>query len=78
MKKITVVTNKHGAVVGTQIGHGDTPDPVAGVTTALTAGPEQTLHKIEFDVPPLRTKIDVEDFHKKLGEHLKAAKHQPK
>jgi hypothetical protein len=72
-KKLTVVTNERGTVIGTQLEHGDTPDPT-GVTTVLTAGPGQTLHKIEYDIPPLDTRAHIEDFHKKLGEHLKAGK----
>lgn len=76
-KKLTVVTNEDGTVIGTQLGHGDTPGPTAGVTTVLTAGPGQTLHKVEYDIPPLQTRADIEDFHKKLGEHLKAAQHHP-
>ncbi len=77
MRKLTVVTNEHGAVVGTQLGHGDTPDAENGITVALTAGPGQAIHKIEFDVPRLCTRADLEEFHKKLGEYLKARKHQP-
>lgn len=78
MKKLTVVTNKDGKVVGTQIGHGDTADPATGIIAAITAGPGQTVHKIEYDVPRLRNRADIEDFHRNLGEHLKAGKHHSK
>ena len=74
MKKLTVVTDNDGAVIGTQRGHGDTPDPMSSITCSLTAGPGQTVHKIEYDVPRLQTRSDVENFHKKLSEHLKAGK----
>ena len=77
-KKLTVVTNEDGTVIGTQIGHGEAVSPAAGVTTALAAGPGQKLHKIEYDVPLLRTRAHIEDFHKKLGEHLKGGKHHSK
>lgn len=77
-KKLTVVTNEHGTVVGTQLGHGDTPGPTGSVTTVLTAGPGQKLHKIEYDIPALHTRAHIEDFHKKLGEHLKPGKHHSK
>jgi|GEM_PF-3251823 len=76
--KLTVVTNDSGTVIGTQHGHGDVPSSTAVVTSALIAGPGQTLHKTEYEVPPLHTRAHIEDFHKKLGEHLKARGSDPK
>jgi hypothetical protein len=70
-RKLTVVTNEHGQVVATQIGHGDVPHPESGIVGSIVAGPGQHIHKIEYDVPPqMHSKRDVESFHKKLGEHL--------
>lgn len=71
MTKLTVVTNAEGVVIGTQLGHGDTPDPGSGIIVALAAGPGQTLHKVEYDVPSLNTTIDLESFHRELGERLR-------
>ena len=70
--KITVVVDEAGTVIGTQHGHGDTADPATGVVLAVTAGPGQRLHKIEFEVPALRTNADVSKFHEQLEKHLKA------
>ena len=69
--KITVVVDEAGTVVGTQHGHGDVADPATGVVLAVTAGPGQRLHKIEFEVPTLRTNADVSTFHEQLEKHLK-------
>jgi hypothetical protein len=68
--KLTVVTDAHGAVVATQVGHGPVKDPKSGLVGGIVAGPRQHLHKIEFDVPQLTSSADVEAFHHKLMEHL--------
>ena len=73
IRKLTVITDDHGDVVGTQIGHGD-PHPATGATTSLVAGPGQTLHKIEFEMPRFAARADIDDFHRKLAEHLRARK----
>ena len=78
MKKLTVITNKHGVVIGTQHGHGGNTDPATGITSTLVAGPDQAIYKIEYDVPLLRTGDDIDDFHRKLGEHLKSQKYHSK
>jgi hypothetical protein len=70
MRKITVVTDENGRVVATQLGHGDVPDAMSGVVVSLAAGPGQRLHKIEFEVPQLGSRGDVESFHEQLGKHL--------
>jgi hypothetical protein len=69
-RKITVVTNKNGEVAGTQLGHGE-PNPKTGIATSVVAGPGQQLHKIEFEIPQLSARADIEAFHDKLAEHLK-------
>lgn len=70
MRKITVVTNEAGDVIGTQLGHGE-PDPKTGMTTSLVAGPGQQLHRTEFDVPRLIGRADIENFHRSLTGHLR-------
>jgi hypothetical protein len=71
-QKLTVVTDDHGKVLATQIGHEGTRDPRTGITVGIVAGPGQKLHKIEFDVPQMASHADVDAFHKKLAEHLSA------
>jgi hypothetical protein len=68
-RKLTVITNEKGEVVGTHLGHG-VPD-ARGVVTTLVAGPGQKAHHIEFEIPRLSSRADIEDFHKKLTAHLK-------
>ena len=70
MAKLTVVTDGKGRVVGTQLGHGDVPDPATGIRVALAAGPGHTLHKIDIELPQLRSKADVEHFHEEVGRNL--------
>ena len=67
--KFTVITDEHGDVVATQTGDG-APDPATGATASLVAGPGQTLHKIEFETPRLSCAADIDDFHRRLTEHL--------
>jgi hypothetical protein len=69
-QKLTVITDSKGKVVATQIGHGDVRDPHSGIAGGIVAGPGQNIHKIEFDVPQMTTRADVEAFHKKVAEHL--------
>jgi hypothetical protein len=69
-RKITVVTDEHGNVVGTHLGHGE-PDPATGNATFLVAGPKQKVHKIQFEVPHLTRREDIDDFHRRLAEHLR-------
>lgn len=68
-KKLTVITNEKGEVVGTQFGHG-APN-ATGVTTTLIAGPGQKAHKIDFEIPRFSTRAEIDDFHKRLAKHLK-------
>jgi hypothetical protein len=68
--KLTVITDSEGKVLVTQLGHGDVRDPKSGILGSIVAGPGQTLHKIEFDVPQMTARADVEAFHKKLADHL--------
>jgi hypothetical protein len=70
MSKLTVVTDDKGLVVGTQLGHGDIPDPATGIRAALAAGPGQVLHKIDVELPQLRSRADVEHFHEELRTNL--------
>ena len=70
MAKLTVVTDDKGRVVGTQLGHGDVTDSATGIGVALAAGPGQTLHKIDVELPRLRSRADVERFHQELGRNL--------
>ena len=70
MTKITIVTDDDGRVIGTQLGHGDLPDPTSGITVSLTAGPGQKLHKIDIDVRLPRSQNEIELFHLQLGEHI--------
>lgn len=70
-RKLTVITDDKGEVVVTQLGHGDAPDPIAGILVSVVAGPRQRAHKIEFDVPDrMTTSQDVEAFHRVLTEHV--------
>jgi len=68
--KLTVITDEHGDVVGTQASDG-APDPATGATASLVAGPGQTLHKIEFEIPQLSSGADIDDFHRRLTEYLR-------
>ena len=72
-RKLTIITDGNGNVVATQVGHGDVVDPQSGILGSLVAGPGQHAHKIEFDVPDLRSTAEISDFHKNLGAHLKAS-----
>jgi hypothetical protein len=71
-KKLTAITNADGKIVATQVGHGDTADVASGLSFSIVAGPGQTVHKIEYDMPELRSPADLDEFHKKLEHHLKA------
>ena len=68
--KFRVITGEHAHVVATQRGHGASV-PSAQMTTSLVAGPNQTLHKIEFEVPHLTCRADVKAFHQRLAAHLR-------
>jgi hypothetical protein len=70
MRKLTVVTNDAGDVVGTQLGHGG-PNPGADGTAVLVAGPGQTLRKIEYEIPKLDSRAAIESFHRELAVHLR-------
>ncbi len=69
-RKLTVITDEHGRVVATQVGHGDIRDPKSGILVGIVAGPRQHAHKIEYDVPPINSRTDIESFHTSLAEHL--------
>jgi hypothetical protein len=71
-RKLTVVTDAAGNVVVTQLGHGGERDPKSGILVAITAGPGQTLHKVEFEYPVVfSSPDDIDAFHQKLAKHLK-------
>jgi hypothetical protein len=76
-RKMTVVTDKNGKVLVTQVGHGDMRDPQSGLLVAVVAGPGQQIHKIEYDVPDVRSSSDIVEFHKKLGEHVATEQKKP-
>jgi hypothetical protein len=73
-KKITVITDTSGKVLGTQEGHGEVPDPRGGILLALVAAEGQRAHQIEYDVPEFHSAADLSTFHLQLAAHLKAAK----
>ncbi|MGO8830741.1 MAG: hypothetical protein ACLQT5_15995 [Steroidobacteraceae bacterium] len=72
-KKLTVISDENHKVLATQEGHGNLPDPGSGIVFSIRAGAGQSAHRIEYDVPELRSAADVQDFHVKLSQHLKAA-----
>jgi hypothetical protein len=69
-QKLTVITDREGKVLVTGSGHGDQIDPRSGVRRTIVAGPGQQLHEIEFEIPQLSARADVEAFHDKLAAHL--------
>ena len=68
--KFRVITDEHGDVVGTQPSEGAT-DAATGATAFLVAGPGQTLHEIDFEIPQLTSGAHIDDFHRRLTEHLR-------
>ena len=69
-RKLTVITDERGRVVATQTGHGDVRDPKSGILLNLAAGPGQHAHKIEYEVPQIGSRADIDSFHQKLAEHI--------
>ena len=76
--KLTVITDEHGKVIGSQLGHGGVRDPNSGICLWIVAGPGQRAHKIEYDVPELSSRQVVEDFHRGLEDHLKKSTGKPR
>jgi hypothetical protein len=70
-KKLTVITDASGKVLGTQAGHGDLRDPKSGILISLIAGDGQRLHQIEYDVPVFHSAGDIQKFHQRLAQHIK-------
>jgi hypothetical protein len=70
-QKLTVITDGEGKVQLTRAGHGDHVDPRSGIRSGIAAGPGQHLHEIEFEIPQLSARADIEAFHDKLAQHLK-------
>jgi hypothetical protein len=68
--KFIVIANRNGDVVGTQAKPSG-PDAATGTTTSLVAGPGQTLHEVDFEVPHLTCAADIDDFHRRLTKHLR-------
>lgn len=68
--KLTVITDEHGKVLASQLGHGDAPHPQSGIIGRIVGGPGQAEHRIEFDVPNLQSAADVAAFHEQLARHL--------
>jgi hypothetical protein len=77
-QKLTVITNHQGKVIATQLGHGDHRDPQSGIRGGIVAGPGQSIHKIEFDIPQLFAPADIDAFHDTLTEHLSTSKESPR
>ena len=73
-KKLTVITDAGGKVLGTQEGHGDVPDPKSGILVALVADEGQRAQKIEYDLPEFHSAADLTRFHQQLTAHLKGGK----
>jgi hypothetical protein len=69
-KKLTVITNASGKVLGTQIGHGDLRDPKSTILISVIAADSQHLHRIEYDVPVFHSATDIQKFHQRLAKHL--------
>lgn len=70
-QKLTVITDREGKVQLTRAGHGDQVDPRSGVLWGIAAGSGEQLHEIEFEIPQLSARADIEAFHDKLAVHLK-------
>ena len=71
MKKVTIITDTAGKVVGSRLGHGYITDPRSGISTKLVAGPGQTVHEIEIEVPArLTNSQEIAAFHDRIQEHL--------
>lgn len=70
-KKLTVITDANGKVLGTQTGHGDQRDSKSGIVISLVAGDGQRLHRIEYEVPAFHSPSDVQKFHQRLAQHIK-------
>jgi hypothetical protein len=68
-QKLTVITDREGKVQLTR--NGEQVDPRNGIRWGIAAGPGQHLHEIEFEIPHMSARADVEAFHDKLAEHLK-------
>lgn len=69
LRTVTVVTNDQGKVIAThQVLPGTAP---GAVRSGLRAGPGQTLHEIEIEVPAkIATSEDVAPFHASVQAHL--------
>lgn len=70
-KKLTVITDASGKVLGTQAGHGDLRDSKSGILLSLVAGNGQRIHQIEYDVPVFHAAPDIQEFHQRLAQHIK-------
>jgi len=73
-KKLTVITDATGKVLGTQAGHGDLRDAKSGIRISLIAGGGQRLHQIEYDLPVFHSAADIQKFHHQLEQHIKTGK----
>lgn len=73
-KKLTVITDATGKVLGTQEGHGDQRDAKSGILISLIAGEGQRMHRIEYDVPSFQSAVDIRKFHQQLAQHIKGVK----
>jgi hypothetical protein len=70
-EKLTVITDARGNVVGTQTGHG-IPDPSSEAAAFIVPGPGQALHRIEFEIPRLQSREDIDAFHTQLSDFLRS------
>jgi hypothetical protein len=70
MNKVIAIRNQAGKVIATQIGE-SIPDRATGSITRIVAGPSQTLHTVDFEVPTFQSTDDIEAFHRNLTELLR-------
>ncbi len=70
LAKITVIADKAGNIVATQVGHGEAA-AASGPVTSLVAGPGQILHKIELEMPRFTCRADIDAFHRRVAQHLR-------
>jgi len=71
MKKLTVILGKNGRVVATRVGHGPHVDAKSGIRSHIVAGPGQTLHEIEIEVPEqFKSREDLDRFHASVAANI--------
>jgi hypothetical protein len=69
-RKLIVITDAEGKVVGTQV-HEDPTSP-SGAFAHLVPGPGQKRHEIEIEMPPrFVSRKDIEQFHAHVENQLR-------